>query len=204
MSVLVMMKFQHHLLWMGPRKLTRFFRQYTQACLLNNMFANSIFPEAEKIAKVIPIYKSNERKQITNYRPISILPVLSKLIERVIYEELYQYLEEENRLLSSKQFGFRRGSSTQHAVLYLTDSIKLNMDKSNITGAVFLDLDKVFDTVDHARLLSKLRAYGLHGSEQAWFNNYLFNRKQFVCYDGMKLELETVSCAVPRDPSWGH
>ena len=74
--------------------------------LLNNMFANSIFPEAEKIAKVIRIYKSDERKQITNYRPISILPFLSKVIECVIYKELYQYLEE-NRLLSSKQFGFR-------------------------------------------------------------------------------------------------
>ena len=107
--------------------------------LLNNMFANSIFPEAKKIAKVIPIYKSDERKQITNYRPISILPVLSKVIERVIYEELYRYLEE-NRLRCSKQFGFRRGSSIQHAVLYLTDSIRLNMDKSNITGAVFPDL----------------------------------------------------------------
>ena len=68
------------------------------------------------------------------------------------------------------------------------------MDKSNITRAVFLNLHKAFDTVDHARLLSKLRAYGLHGSEQVWFN-----RKQFVCYDGMKSELETASCG-----HWGH
>ena len=115
----------------------------------------------------------------------------------MIYEELYRYLEE-NRLLSSKQFGFRLGSSTQLAVLYLTDSIRLNMDKSNITGTVFLDLHKAFDTVDHVRLLSKLRVYGLHGSKQAWFSNYLFNRKQFVCCDGMKSELETVSCGVPQ------
>ena len=85
-----------------------------------------------------------------NYRPISVLPVLLKFIERVVHQQLYDYLEKD-KLLSRRQFGFRNRSSTQHAVTLFSDSIRKIMDKSLITGAVFIDLSKAFDTVDHAR-----------------------------------------------------
>ena len=125
------------------------------ASLINRCLANSRFPSAEKCSKVIPVYKSEERSFLDNYRPISILPVLSKVFERVVHQQLYTYLEE-NNLLSKNQFGFRTSSSTQHAVTKFSDSIRQNMDKGLMTGAIFIDLRRAFDTVDHARLLSKL------------------------------------------------
>ena len=128
--------------------------------LINRCFESSVFPSDEKIAKVTPIYKSGERSSMDNYRPISVLPVLSKVIERVVHQQLYEYLEE-NKLLSRRQFGFRNRSSTQHAVTLFSDPIKKNMDKSLVTGAVFIDLSKAFNTLDHARLLSKLSIYGM-------------------------------------------
>ena len=136
-----------------------------------------------------------------NYRPISILPVLSKVIERVVHEQLYNYLEE-NKLLSDKQFGFRRRSSTQHAVTHFSDYIRRNMDKGNITGAVFVDLHKAFDTVDHAGLL-KLKHYGVEHRELSWFESCLSNRKQFVSYDGTESECQTITCGVPQESILG-
>ncbi len=134
------------------------------ASLINRCLENSLFPSAEKCAKITPIYKSEERSLLDNYRPISILPVLSKVFERVIHGQLYAYLEE-NDLLSKNQFGFRTKSSTQHAVTKLSDCIRQNMDKGLMTGAVFVGLQKAFDTVDHARLLSKLTIYGIRNEE---------------------------------------
>ena len=165
--------------------------------LINCSLRNSIFPTAEKCAKISPVYKSEERSAMDNYRPISVLPVLSKVMERVVYRQVYEYLCK-NHLLSDNQFGFRRGSSTEHAVTYFTDQIRMWMDKGLLTGAVFVDLRKAFDTVDHARLLSKLPAYGITGRELHWFESYLFNRKHFVVFDGVKSEEESVTCGVPQ------
>ena len=95
-----------------------------------------------------------------NYRPISVLPVLSKMFERVVHQQLHAYLEQ-NNLLSKRQFGFRNRSSTQHAVTKFSDSIRQNMDKGLMTGAIYIGLRKAFDTVNHVRLLSKLSIYGI-------------------------------------------
>ena len=167
------------------------------ASLINKCLENSLFPSAEKCAKITPIYKSEERSLLDNYRPISILPVLSKVFERVIHRQLYAYLEE-NDLLSKNQFGFRTKSSTQHAVTKLSDSIRKNMDKGLMTGAVFVDLRKAFDTVDHARLFSKLTIYGIRNEELLWFEDYLFNRTQFVAFDGTESLVQPISCDVPQ------
>ena len=165
--------------------------------LINHCLETSVFPSEEKIAKVTPIYKSGERSSMDNYRPISVLPVLSKVIERVVHQQVYDYLEK-NELLSRRQFGFRNRSSTQHAVTLFSDSIRKNMDKSLMTGAVFIDLSKAFDTVDHARLLSKLSIYGIKDREMSWFSSYLFNRKQYVAIDGQSSEMLPISCGVPQ------
>ena len=150
--------------------------------LINMSLTTSTFPSVEKSARVKPIYKSDKRSMMNNYRPISILPVFSKVIESLVHQQLYEYLEK-NRLLSKFQFGFRKNRNTQQAVTLLTDHIRLHMDKDQRTGAVFLDLSKAFDTVDHAWIISKLASYGICKTEQKWFESYLFNRKQYVEYE---------------------
>ena len=165
--------------------------------LINYSLRNSVFPTAEKCAKISPVFKSEERYAVDNYRPISVLHVLSKVVERVVYRQVYEYLCR-NHHLSENQFGFRRGSSTEHAVTYFTDQIRMCMDKGLVTGTVFIDLRKALDTVDHARLLSKLPAYGIIGRELHWFESYLFNRKHFVVFDGIKSEEVSVICGVPQ------
>ena len=126
--------------------------------LANRSLTCGLFPNAEKAAKISPIYKSGDRAAIDNYRPISVLPVFSKVLKRPVYNWLSYYLET-NQLLSDSQYGFRRKRSTQHAVTILMDDIRTGMDNLQLTGAVFLDLRKAFDTVNHARLLNKLPAY---------------------------------------------
>lgn len=165
--------------------------------LINRSMEDSVFPSGEKCAKVTPIYKSGDKALMDNYRPISVLPVFSKVIERVVYNQIYSYLED-NNLLSKRQFGFRRKSSTQHAVTILSDYVRQNMDKGLMTGAVFLDLKKAFDTVDHSRLLSKLPLYGIKNEELLWFESYLFDRQQFVLYNGYKSDVQHISCGVPQ------
>ena len=102
---------------------------------------------------------------MSNYRPISILPVFSKILESVVQSQLSVYLEK-HQLLTSSQFGFRKNRNTQQAVTLFTDHIRLNFDKGRHTGAVFLDLSKAFDTVDHASILNKLSSYGIEDTEK--------------------------------------
>ena len=138
--------------------------------LINRCLESSVFPSSEKCAKITPIYKSGDKSVMNNYRPISVF----------------------------RQFGFRERPSTQHAVTILSDSIRRNMDKGLVTGAVFLDLRKAFDTVDHSRILSKLLLYGIRNEELAWCESYLFDRKQFVQYDGYASETRHIPCGVPQ------
>ena len=132
-----------------------------------------------------------------NYRPISVLPVISKVFEWVVQNQLYDYLEA-NYMLSERQFGFRNRSSAQHAVTVFSDFIKTNKDKGLMTGAVFIDLRQAFDTVDHARLLPKLPIYGIKNKKLCWFESYLFERKQIVSYDGALSESQAISYGVPQ------
>ena len=114
-----------------------------------------------------------------------------------VHQQLYTYLEE-NNLLSKNQFGFRTSSLTQHAVTKFSDSIRQNMDKGLMTGAISIDLRRAFDTVDHARLLSKLTIYGIRNEELMWFEDYLFNRTQFVAFEGAVSSIQPISCGVPQ------
>ena len=128
---------------------------------------------------------------------ISILPAISKILERVVYDQLSGYLER-NDLITSSQFGFRRRYNTELAVTLFTDRIRLAMDQGKLTGAVFIDLQKAFDTGEHSVLLSKLPFYGVTGNELMWIENYLSGRFQYVHYDNVKSELQLVKFGVPQ------
>ena len=128
---------------------------------------------------------------------ISLLNSIAKVIEKIAYEQITDYLEE-NELLCPQQFGFRRGKCTQHAITYLNEHIRQNMDKSRFTGAVYLDLRRAFGTVDHACLLNKLSHYGIKNNEYLWIQDYLFNRSQYVYYNQVESDKEHISYGVPQ------
>ena len=131
-----------------------------------------IFPHSLKIAKVTPIFKSGAKDNVSNYRPISILPVFSKVLERIMYKAVYNHLDSKG-LLYEKQFGFQRNHSTEHAILQLTRDITSSFEKWEYTLGVFIDLSKAFDTVDHQILTKKLQYYGIDGTALEWFKSYL-------------------------------
>ena len=133
-----------------------------------------------------------------NYRPISLLPTISKVLERVVHTQLYDFLARE-KLLSPYQCGFRKGHSTDLAVLSFTDSIRRSMDQGLLTGAVFIDLRKAFDTVDHDLLLEKLTmGYGVTGKELGWFRDYLTDRRQVVTVQSTLSDPCDVAFGVPQ------
>ena len=165
--------------------------------IINISLKSGIVPSEWKFAKIIPLHKSGSKTTANNYRPISILSVASKIMERAVHIQLIEYLES-NCLLSKNQFGFRKGRSTELATTLLTDNIRKDADKGKLVGALFIDLSKAFDTLGHAVLLSKLQAYGIMDSELNWFTSYLFDRKQVCYYDGEQSDIQSVRCGVPQ------
>ena len=149
------------------------------AHVFNKSLQTGIVPDKLKIAKVIPLYKNDNLEQFKNYRPISILPCFSKIIERIMYNRLYNFLTKHN-IISEKQYGFRKKYATYMALIDLVDKISSNFDGKKYTVGVFLDLSKAFDTIDHTILINKLQCYGVRGSACNWFVSYLQNRKQYV------------------------
>jgi len=122
--------------------------------IINLSLKSATIPADWKEAKVTPIYKSGLRNMFANYRPISVLSILSKVLERSVHKQLLSHLETE-KLLTSSQFGFRSGRSTQQAATAFFDSIRRDVDKGNFVGAIFVDLTKAFHTLNHSKLLKK-------------------------------------------------
>ena len=151
----------------------------TVTFLVNLSLSTGSVPDEWRKARVVPLYKSGGRENMDNYRPISILPVLSKILEKAVNFQLQQYLKKLD-LLSPAQSGFRQHHSTESAVIYFTDEIRRNADAGRLTGALFVDLKKAFDTVPHKELISKLERFGFVDNSIAWFTNYLSNRFQVV------------------------
>ena len=147
--------------------------------IINQMLTTSIFPDDLKVAKVIPLFKKGKKEILDNYRPISLLPSLSKIFERVIFNQIHAYFTAHN-LYYSGQYGFREKHSTQLAALELVDRITRDLDIGNTPISIFIDLSKAFNTLDHNILLSKLHYYGVTGSALQLLRSYLSNGKQFV------------------------
>ena len=165
--------------------------------ICNLSLSLGVFPHELKIANVVPIHKANDDMVFSNYRPVSVLPVFSKLLERLVYNRLIVFINN-NMILYEYQFGFQKGKSTHFAIMLLTDKITEALDRGECLIGVFLDFSKAFDTVDHAILLIKLRKYGIQGVELQWFSDYLYNRLQYVTYNNHKSRREKITCGVPQ------
>ena len=137
-----------------------------------------------KTARVAPLYKKNSKSEPGNYKPISILTVMSKILEKTVHKQLENYLKSE-KLLYDYQSGFRNSYSTDSCLTHLTDQIRFDMDKGNYTGMGMIDLQKAFETVDHDILLNKLKAIGLDDLSTSWLSSYLKNRFQKTEVDGV-------------------
>ena len=156
-----------------------------------------IFPDQLKIAKVVPLHKKDEQYLMGNYRPVSLLASISKIFEKVAHKQLSKYFEQ-NKLFYDSQYGFRQGHSTELASVELIDRITASLEQKNKPIAIYMDLSKAFDTLDHIILLNKLRYYGIDGVELKWFKSYLQNRKQYVEIDANKSELKNITTGVPQ------
>ena len=156
-----------------------------------------IFPDNLKIARVSPIFKKDEKFLFNNYRPISVLPCFSKLLEKIMYNRLYKYLSD-NKYLYEKQFGFQATHSAEHAVIQLISQILQAFKEKDHTIRIFIDLSKAFDTVNHHLLLQKLELYGIQYNNLKWFQSYLSNRKQFIKFNNKNTNLEIIRCGIPQ------
>ena len=166
--------------------------------IFNKSFQEGCFPGALKLAKVIPIHKGDETTDPTNYRPISLLSVFDKLIEKVMLNRLLKFLEK-NNILYKYQFGFSKNHATTHALTEVIDYIYRSLDEGNYVFGIYIDFKKAFDTVQHQILLQKLQHYGIRGIALDWFNSYLSNRKQFVVTNGIQSDiLELSNYGVPQ------
>lgn len=165
--------------------------------LINICFQSGKYPDVLKIQKITPIFKNGEKTKLENYRPISVLPIFNKIIEKIIFERIYNFLESEN-FFYNKQFGFRPKMSTSTAAVELMNMIIENIESRMIVGGVFLDLSKAFDTINHSILLKKLNYAGIRGSSFQLLENYLYNRTQCVSIGGMESSLREVNIGVPQ------
>ena len=157
-------------------------------------FSSGKFPDPLKIFKTIPIHKGGSTILLNNYRPISLLSIFDKIIEKLMHKRLYNFLNEHS-ILFSNQFGFGKNISTSTALIQITEKIKESIDKSKYGCGIFIDLRKAFDTVNHSILLSKMEHWD---TALEWFKSYLSNRKQYVYSNGESSQLKDITCGVPQ------
>lgn len=171
------------------------------APVLTNIFnlcmVNGYYPDQLKIAKVSPIFKSGSNSLFSNYRPISVLSLVNKIFEKILYQRLNHFLTS-MKFFCTQQYGFRQKSSTTNAVIDLVNKIQRHLDDREDVLGLFLDLSKAFDTVDHNILLAKLERAGVRGVPLDLFKSYLSNRSQFVSFDGIESNINSINIGVPQ------
>ena len=164
---------------------------------INNSMSTGVFPDSLKIARIVPIHKSGSKRDTNNFRPISILPTLSKVFEKVMHKRMMKFIEK-YKLLYSDQYGFRNRKSTSDAILKFTDLCYEALNDKKSTISVYLDFSKAFDTINHQLLCAKLDHYGFRGSINNWFKSYLNNRKQYVNIGNSESSLKDIKFGVPQ------
>lgn len=163
----------------------------------NVLMQDGVFPDELKVGRITPIYKKDNEELIENYRPVSTLPVFGKIFEKIIYSRLYSFLTSKG-LIYEKQFGFRKGHSTTHAINYSVNHVLNELrNKKHVLG-IFIDLSKAFDTLAHDRLLRKLDQYGIRGSVLSLIKSYLSYRSQYVSVLDETSETMPVLFGVPQ------
>ena len=165
--------------------------------IINQMLTTGIFPDAFKLSKVIPLFKKGDSSLLVNYRPISLLPTISKVFERVIHDQIYEYFNQFN-LLAEQQYGFRKQHSTEYAAIKLIDHVSKEMEAGKTPTSVYIDLSKAFDTLTFEVLLYKLKYYGVTDTAFDLLKSYLTNRKQYVVFDGCQSEHVEIYTGVPQ------
>lgn len=165
--------------------------------LFNLSVATSTFPDAFKLATVIPLFKSGEKGEISNYRPISILPVFSKIFEKIMKNQITNYFEE-NKLFNANQFGFRSKRSTAEAILSFIETATSTFENDEYCLGTFMDLSKAFDCVSHRILIKKIQHYKFQPKACTLLNSYLSNRFQFVSINGIKSDVLPIEYGVPQ------
>ena len=163
----------------------------------NLSISKSSFPEDCKIAKIIPLYKKGSRTNPKNYRPISLLPIMSKIFERVAHNQTEEFLER-NNLLYKYQSGFRKNHSTETCLNFLQDKISQGFDNGLHSGMILIDLQKAFDTINHEILFQKMEILGFSRQVIYWYRSYLVNRKFKVKIDKFYSEKGISNCGVPQ------
>ena len=164
---------------------------------INQSIVTGIFPNLLKNAIVKPVYKKEDPNLVDNYRPISLLPIVSKIFEKIIFKQTYEYFAK-NKLLYDSQYGFRKGHSTELATIEFSDRVLESLEHGKTPLAVFLDLSKAFDTIDHTILLQKLKYYGVRDTAFKWFCSYLSNRKQSVTFKDKSSDEANIVTGVPQ------
>ena len=164
---------------------------------VNLSFSQGVFPNELKIALVSPLYKAKDPMYFSNYRPISLLSTFSKILERLMYNRILDFLNK-HKILNKYQFGFRTNHSTYMALIILLENIMKALENGESAIGIFLDFQKAFDTVNHSILLDKLCIYGIRGPALSWITSYLSNRYQYVVYNGYQSECKYISCGVPQ------
>ena len=163
----------------------------------NLSISQGVFPNACKVVKLKPIFKKGKKTDPSNYRPISLLPSISKIIERVIHDQTNGFLSDED-ILYNYQSGFRGNHSTNLYLSFLTDKVSRGFDEGLLTGMILIDLQKAFDTIDHEILLQKLKAIKFSESTIKWFKSYLSERIFLVNIENKLSDFGRTSCGVPQ------
>ena len=171
--------------------------KYPLALIFNKSLSQGVVPKNLKCSLISPVYKSEDKSLVSNYRPVSVLPCFSKILEKLMFKRLMSFIEK-HKILYQDQYGFRKNHSTEMAIISLTQKVTEAIENKKITIGIFLDLSKAFDTVDHSILLDKLEYYGIRGITLKWFKSYLSDRKQIVKFYEYRSSMKTISCGVPQ------